>query len=115
MPRSTPLIQGCWTSQLLVKELDIAVGTCVEPSTSTAYASALCSYTSFCAIHEFPLTLTPQTLTFYIVYMAHYINPRSIESATYQESVTLSKHVILKYENHVVTHSSSKPLKGAKN
>jgi len=79
MPQSTPLAKGRWTRQLLVDELDIAVGACVEPSTSTTYASALHSYTSFCLVHKFPLTPTLHTLAFYTVYMSHYINPRSVE------------------------------------
>src|SRR5260221_12230953 len=45
-----------------------------------AYASAFLSYTTFCKQHHFPIQPTPDTLSFYIVYMSHYIQPQSVKS-----------------------------------
>lgn len=48
--------------------------------TQITYQSALQSYLTFCAKHDFPTNPTPDTLSFYITYMATYIKPSSIAS-----------------------------------
>src|SRR5260221_3119376 len=56
------------------------IGGSLEWVTTKAYASAFLSYTTFCQQHHFPIQPTPDTLSFYIVYMSHYIQPRSVKS-----------------------------------
>ncbi|KAF8811017.1 hypothetical protein BYT27DRAFT_7221720 [Phlegmacium glaucopus] len=52
----------------------------VEPSSALSYSSALTSYLDFCSIHSFPIEPTPDTLSFFTVYMSHYIKPCSVNS-----------------------------------
>ncbi|KIY48006.1 hypothetical protein FISHEDRAFT_27454, partial [Fistulina hepatica ATCC 64428] len=42
--------------------------------------SALQSYITFCQMHQFPIDPTPDTLSFYVVYMSHHIKPSSVNS-----------------------------------
>ncbi|KAF8816685.1 hypothetical protein BYT27DRAFT_7220545 [Phlegmacium glaucopus] len=42
--------------------------------------SALNSYLSFVRIHNFPVEPTPETLSFFTVYMSHHINPQLVAS-----------------------------------
>ncbi|GLB41979.1 hypothetical protein LshimejAT787_3400070 [Lyophyllum shimeji] len=50
----------------------------IDASTWRNYGSALNSYLSFVRMHHFPLKPTPATLSFFVVYMCHHINPRSV-------------------------------------
>ena len=52
----------------------------IDTSSAVAYSSALNSYISFCRLHNFPIDPTPDTLSFYTVYMAHHIKPSSVDS-----------------------------------
>ena len=47
-------------------------------STMTTYNSHLQSYLTFCKLHVFPLELSADMLSFYIVFMAHHIKPNSV-------------------------------------
>ncbi|KAF9457515.1 hypothetical protein BDZ94DRAFT_1131972, partial [Collybia nuda] len=57
-----------------------ALGAVLEPASHSSYSSALNSYTDFCSRHNFPLKPTPDTLSFYVVYMCHHIKPKSVSS-----------------------------------
>ena len=48
--------------------------------TQQSYGSALNSWIAFTEMHQFPIEPTSDTLSFYIVYMSHYISPRSVQS-----------------------------------
>ncbi|KAG6327450.1 hypothetical protein ID866_11640, partial [Astraeus odoratus] len=50
----------------------------LHPSTHHTYSSHLNSYLTFCALHNLPPEPTPDTLSFFIVYMLHHIQPRSV-------------------------------------
>ena len=67
-----------WTYARLAHERAIALGSDLDPSTISAYNSHLQSYLTFCKTHQFPITPTPDTLSFYVVYMAHHISPASL-------------------------------------
>jgi hypothetical protein len=45
-----------------------------------AYSSALRSYISFCTAHHFSIAPTPDTLSFFTVYMCHHIKPSSVSA-----------------------------------
>lgn len=62
----------------LIHERAIALANDIDKTTLGNYGSALNSYISFTTSHNLPAEPTPDTLSFYIVYMCHYINPRSV-------------------------------------
>ena len=64
----------------LVYERSLALGYAIELSTSSAYNSHLNSYLNFCRLHERSVDPTADTLSFFVVWLAHHIEPRSIES-----------------------------------
>ncbi|KAF8806858.1 hypothetical protein BYT27DRAFT_7223991 [Phlegmacium glaucopus] len=69
-----------WTCECLLRERAIAIACAVEPSSISSYSSAVSSYFDFCSTHSFPIEPTPNTLSFYAVYMLHHIKPRSVAS-----------------------------------
>jgi hypothetical protein len=71
-------IRMTWPHEHLFCEHAIAIACAVEPSSATSYSSAVKSYFSFCSAHFFPIDPTPDMLSFYAVYTAHYIKPDSI-------------------------------------
>jgi len=69
-----------WSMQQLRHEHAIAIGCSIETSTAKTYSSALESYITFCSNHDLPPEPTPDTLSFYVVYMAHHIKPQSVDN-----------------------------------
>ena len=68
--------RGIWSRERLVHERAVALGNTVDRSTLANYGSALNSYINFVTRHGFPVEPTPDTLSFFTVYMCHHINPR---------------------------------------
>jgi hypothetical protein len=64
----------------LVHEQSITLGYSLDTSTFGTYTSALNSYLTFCNAHHFPVDPTPDTLSFYAVYISSHINPKSADS-----------------------------------
>jgi hypothetical protein len=64
----------------LVNERSILLGYSIDASSFEAYTSALNSYITFCNLHELPIDPTPDTLSFYIVFLSTYIKPDSVNS-----------------------------------
>lgn len=64
----------------LLTERSISLGLALDRSTSRAYASALNSYLEFCSLHSLDPEPTPDTLSFYITFMSHHIQPRSVRA-----------------------------------
>lgn len=56
------------------------MGFTVERSSARTYSSAVQSYLTFCKNHGFPIDPTPDTLSFFVVYMCAHINPSSVGS-----------------------------------
>ncbi|KIJ36982.1 hypothetical protein M422DRAFT_178685, partial [Sphaerobolus stellatus SS14] len=54
------------------------LGHTLKSSSLAAYESHLCSYLTFCKSHNFPIQPTAGTLSFYVIYMSHHIEPTSI-------------------------------------
>ena len=75
-----------WPCEHLVHERAIALGSALEKSTLSNYSSALTSYLTFVRIHNLPAEPTEDNLSFFVVYMSHHINPRSV--ATYLSGIT---------------------------
>jgi hypothetical protein len=64
----------------LAHERSINLGMAPDSSTNHAYSSALDSYLTFCDLHHFPIEPTPDTLSFYVTYMAAHINTRTVDN-----------------------------------
>jgi hypothetical protein len=69
-----------WTRERLLRERAIALGQAIDLSTWKNYGSALNSYLTFIRIHDFPVEPTPNTLSFFTVFMCHHIKPDSVDS-----------------------------------
>jgi hypothetical protein len=69
-----------WARARLLHERSIALGCAIDVSSAASYSSALQSYLSFCRSHDFPIEPTPDTLSFFTVYMSHHIKPSSVNS-----------------------------------
>lgn len=69
-----------WTHERLVHERALALGHAIDETTHLAYSSHLQSYLTFCKLHSFPVDPTPDTLSFFTVYMCHHIKPASVDS-----------------------------------
>ncbi|KAJ3871757.1 hypothetical protein F5051DRAFT_340405 [Lentinula edodes] len=69
-----------WSIEELVRGHNIALGLATDVSSQNTYNSHLNSYIAFCTMHSFPLDPTPDTLSFFVVYMSHHIEPRSVGS-----------------------------------
>jgi hypothetical protein len=75
-----------WPMSCLIHERVIALANDIDKTTLANYSSALNSYISFTTTHNFSINPTPDTLSFFIVYMSHHINPRSV--ATYLSGIS---------------------------
>ena len=64
----------------LVNECSISLGYSLDTSSSGTYTSALNSYLTFCNLHCLPVEPTPDTLSFYVVFLSSHIKPDSINS-----------------------------------
>src|ERR1700678_2283749 len=73
-------IREAWTMDRLVNERSISLGYSIDSSTFHSYTSALNSYLTFCNLHQLPIDPTPDTLSFYIVFLSSHINPKSVNS-----------------------------------
>jgi hypothetical protein len=69
-----------WTHERLVRERAIALGHAIDRSTKSTYDSATNSYLTFCHLHQRPIDPTPETLSFFTVFMSHHINPKSVDN-----------------------------------
>jgi hypothetical protein len=69
-----------WTRERLLHERSLAMGQSIDISTWKTYGSALNSYLSFVRMHNFPVEPTPDTFSFYTVFMCHNIKPDSVDS-----------------------------------
>lgn len=64
----------------LVNERSITLGYSLDASSFDAYTSALNSYITFCNLHRLPVDPTPDTLSFYVVFLSTHIKPDSVNS-----------------------------------
>ena len=73
-------VRLAWTRERLFRERALAMGQAIDSSTWKNYGSALNSYLNFVRIHQFPIEPTPDTLSFFTVYMCHHIRPSSVDT-----------------------------------
>jgi hypothetical protein len=90
--RSRQPVRDVWTRERLVHERAVALGNVLDKSTLSNYGSALNSYLNFVKLHDFPVEPTPETLSFFTVYMCHHINPRSVNTYLSGISQQLETH-----------------------
>ena len=64
----------------LINERSISLGYSLDASSFGAYTSALNSYLTFCNLHHLPVDPTPDTLSFFIVFLSTYIKPELVNS-----------------------------------
>jgi hypothetical protein len=69
-----------WSHARLVYERAIALGHTIDRSTKSSYDSGTNSYLTFCHIHQRPVDPTPESLSFFTVFMCHHINPKSVDN-----------------------------------
>ena len=79
IPAKQPSRQA-WTKDHLERERAIALGQAIDNSTWSNYSSALNSYLDFVKIHSFDVEPTPDTLSFYVVFMSHHVKPASVDT-----------------------------------
>ena len=76
--RSRQPAREAWSHDRLLRERAIALGQAIDTSTLNSYSSALNSYLNFVRLHNLPVEPTPDTLSFFAVFMSHHIEPRSV-------------------------------------
>ena len=69
-----------WMHERLVHEHAIALGHAIDHFTKSSYNSATNSYLTFCHLHHRAVDPTPETLSFFTVFMCHHINPKSVDN-----------------------------------
>ena len=72
-------IRQRWTLTKLAQAHATALANSVDLSTQQSYGSALNSWLAFVNLYKFPFEPTLETLSYFIVYMSHHINPRSVK------------------------------------
>jgi hypothetical protein len=78
--RSRQPTRSAWTLERLQYERSLALGFAIESTTASAYDSHLNSYLNFCRLHNRPVEPTEDTLSFFVVWLSHHIEPRSVDS-----------------------------------
>jgi hypothetical protein len=78
--RSRQPVRKAWSRERLLRERAIALGLAIDKSTLKSYSSALNSFLTFVRLHDFPVEPTPDTLSFFIVFMSHHIDPASVKN-----------------------------------
>jgi hypothetical protein len=79
-PSSRQPHRAAWSRERLEHERAVALGNAIDASSAAAYSSALQSYVTFCRLHNFPIDPTPDTLSFYTVFMCYHIRPNSVNA-----------------------------------
>ena len=69
-----------WTMEHLINECSITLGYSFDTSSFRTYTSALNLYLTFCNLHNLPADPTPNTLSFYAVFLSTHIKPDSVNS-----------------------------------
>lgn len=70
----------CWLIECLLHKRALALGEAIDLSTQKSYGSHLNSYLNFVLLHDLPVEPTDHILSLYVIYMANYIKPDSVES-----------------------------------
>ena len=93
-----------WSCKHLFHEYAIALSHALDNSTLNTYSSHLQSYLTFCKLHNFPLEPTLDTLSFYVVFMAHHIKLNSVSQYLSGIISTLEPYFPIIWEARLHTH-----------
>ena len=69
-----------WSRERLQHERALALGNSIDATTWRNYSSALNSYLDFVKKHQFNVEPTAETLSYYTVYVSHFIKPDSVDT-----------------------------------
>ena len=105
--RSKQPICAAWTHDRLIHERAMVLGQAIDVGTFKNYGSALNSYLVFVRLHNFTIDPTPETLSFYTVFMSHHIKPDSVN--TYLSGIC---HQLEPFFPYVHQSRKSKLVKG---
>jgi len=72
--------RDAWSTERLIHERSVFLGSALDNTTFRAYSSHLNSYLTFCSLHHLSVDPTPDTLSFFVTFMSHHIQPRSVEA-----------------------------------
>jgi hypothetical protein len=72
--------RDAWTMDRLINEQSISLGYSLDSLSYGTYTLALNSYLTFCNLHNLPVDPTPNTLSFYVVFLSSHIDPKSVNS-----------------------------------
>jgi hypothetical protein len=78
--KSKQKLRRAWTRERLLHERALALGQAIDISTWKNYGSALNSYLTFVRIHGFPVDPTPDSISFFTVFMSRHIKPDSVDT-----------------------------------
>ena len=78
--RVRPHERPVWSRERLIVERARLLANTLAPNTRIAYNAAFNSYMLFCNAHAFSMEPTPDTLSFYITYMASFVKPTTVAS-----------------------------------
>lgn len=73
-------LREAWSLERLIHERSILLGLALDNSTFRSYSSHLNSYLAFCNLHQLPIDPTPDTLSYFVTFMSHHIQPRSVDA-----------------------------------
>ena len=76
--RARQSARAAWSMEHLIVEHSITLGCALDCSIQTSYSSALNSYLTFCQLHHLDPEPTVNTLSLYITFMSHHIEPCSV-------------------------------------
>jgi hypothetical protein len=69
-----------WSLERLIHERSVFLGMALDSSSFRAYSSHLNSYLTFCKLHRLPIDPTPDTLSYFVTFMSHHIQPHSVDA-----------------------------------
>jgi hypothetical protein len=78
--KSKQPIQEAWTLERLQYEHSVVLGAILESTTASAYDSHLNSYLNFCRLHNCDVEPTEDTMSFFVVWLTHHIEPQSVDT-----------------------------------
>jgi hypothetical protein len=111
--KSKQPIREAWTLERLQYEHLVVLGAVLESTMASAYDSHLNSYLNFCRLHNHDVKPMEDTMSFFIVWLAHHIEPRSVD--TYLSGIVsqLEPHFPRVHDVHM-SLLVSRTLKGCK-
>src|SRR6202522_369428 len=86
-PTSRQPRREAWTMDRLINKRSISLGYSLDTSSFGTYTSALNSYLTFCNLHNLPVDPTPDTLSFFVIFLSSHIKPDSVRVNSYLSGI----------------------------